>query len=88
MELFARFVLDGIGIILQAIDVLADAGVFVFQLLDLVFKLFFLAMLAVPGGEAVAAIDDAPGESESESHGEDRAGGTPALLEPMDDSLR
>ena len=50
VELLARLVLDRIGVVLEPVNVLLEAGVFVLKLLDLVFELFLLTALAVPGG--------------------------------------
>ena len=50
VEFLASFMLDGVGIILEAIDVLLEPVVFVLLLLDFVFELLLLVALAVPGG--------------------------------------
>ena len=88
MELLARLVLNRVRVVLEALDMLLDAGVFVLKLLDLVLELPFLVSLAIPGGRAVAAVDDTPCEGESQGDGEHRAGGAPAPLKPLNGSLR
>jgi len=88
VELFPSFVLDGVGVVLEAIDVLLKPGVFVLKFLYLVFELLFLAALAVPDGKAMTAVDHAPRESEGEENGENRSGGTPAVLKPLNGPLR
>ena len=88
VEFFASLVLDGVGIRLESIDVLAEAGVFLLEVLNLVFELLFLVTLLIPGGETVLTVHDAPCESEREKDGENRSGWTPALLQPKNSSLR
>ena len=87
MEFFAGLVLNGVGIVFEALNVLAEAGVFVLKLLDLVLELLLLRTLAVPAGETMAAVDDAPGEGEGEGNGKDGTRRTPALLKPVNGSL-
>jgi hypothetical protein len=84
VELFAGLVLNGVGVVLQSINVLAQAGILVFKLLDLVLELLFLAALAVPSGQTMTAVEHTPGEGKGESDGEDRAGRAPSLLKPLD----
>src|SRR5580658_5228068 len=87
MELFAGLVFDGVGAGFEAIDVVAQVSVFLLEVLDFFLELLFLGALLVPGGETVAAIDDAKGKGQSEGNGEERAGGTPTLLHPVDGAL-
>jgi hypothetical protein len=87
VKFFASFVFDGVGVVLQVIHVLAQAGVFVFKLLDFVLELLLLIALSVPGGEPMTAVDYAPCKSKGEGYGKNSPGRSPALLQPMDGPL-
>lgn len=82
VKFFPSFVLDGAGVGLEVVHVPAQAGVLLLQVFNFALELLFLGALLVPGGEAVAAVDDAPRKGEGEQDREDGTGRTPALLNP------
>jgi len=84
VEFLPGFVLYGVGVRLEAVDVLAEMRVLLLKVPDLLLELLFLAALLIPGGEAMAAIDDAPGKGQGEDDCENGPGGAPALLQPED----
>ena len=87
VELFARFMLDGVGAVLEAVYVIAQVRIFLLQIFDFVLELLFLVALLIPRGQAVVAIDHAPRKEEREGCGKERAGRTPAMLRPFDGAL-
>lgn len=74
MELLACFVLDGVRVVLQMIDVLVKALVLLLKLLHLLLECFGLFALVGEGGEAVMAEDDAVGHNQGERSGGDGGG--------------
>ena len=66
MEFLASFVLDRIRIGLQVVDMLAQAVIFLLQLLHLLLEDFGFFPLVGEGGEAVVAKDDAVRHHERE----------------------
>ncbi len=83
MEAFAGGVLDGAGVVLEVVDVLAEAFVFGFEALFLLLEGAGLFALVGKGGEAVVAEDDAVAHDERECG--DGDGGHAAS--PQEDAL-
>ena len=77
MEFFAGFVLDGVGAGFQAVDLLAELGVFLLDVFDLFLEAAVFRAHLVPYGEAVVAVDDVTHDESSQGYGEDGSGGTP-----------
>lgn len=75
MEALAGFELDGAGVGLEVVYVLAEAGILVGEALDFSGESFVFGALVLPVGEAIASVDDMPGEQDGENYGE---GGTDA----------
>ena len=72
MQPRAGFMLDGVGIVLQVLDVVFHAGVFVLQFLDLFLKLFVFDALLVKRGNPVSADDNVVSEKNCEGYGRSR----------------
>jgi len=60
--------------------VLAELGVFLLKLLDLLLKLAVGGAFLTPDGDSVFAIDYVPHEEAGEGNGQDGAGRTPGTL--------
>lgn len=73
VEALAGFELDGAGVGLEVVYVLAQVGVLVGQALDLGGEGFVFGALVLPVGEAVASVDYVPGEKDGEDYREGRA---------------
>ncbi len=62
MQLLSRFVFNGVRVRLEPLNVIAQTGVFLLQILNLLPQLFVLGTLLLPGRQAMLAIHDAPSE--------------------------
>ena len=66
VEAFAGFVFDGAGVGLEPVYVLAEAGVFLGELVDFLGQGLVFGAFLLPTVEAVAAVDYVPGEEQRE----------------------
>jgi hypothetical protein len=81
VEVVAGGLLDGVGVGgFELLDVVTEAGVLLLEVADVLLELAVLGALLMPDGEAVAAVDDVPGEQECEADGDCGSGGTPETV--------
>jgi hypothetical protein len=69
VETCAGLVLDGIGVVLQVVDVLLHAVIFYLQLLDLPLQFLVFKTLLFIRGNAIAAYHDVVSEKDGERYG-------------------
>lgn len=67
VELFARFVFDGVGVALQVVDVLAETLILFLQFEHLLLEGFGFFALMGESGEAVVPKDNSVGHDQGES---------------------
>jgi hypothetical protein len=68
MKAGAGFVLDGVRVVLQVVNMVLHAGVFVLQLLDLLLELFVFHALLFVGSDAVLTDDDVVSQKDCQRH--------------------
>lgn len=83
MELFAGFVLDGVGVVLETLDVAVEAVVLFFEAHPLLLKLTGFGSFVREGGEAVVAEDDAI----TDNHGHGRNSDGRDTATPAEEAL-
>jgi hypothetical protein len=83
VQLFARLVLDGVGVALQVVYVLVQSLVFLLELQHLLLKLFCLFPLVGIGRQTVMTEDDAVRHHEGESGGRDGRSSPPPQVDAV-----
>ena len=87
VQLFARLMLNCIGIGLQPLHMAVQPRIFLLEIQDLLAKLMIFDALLLPGRKTVLPIDDAPSEKQDQRNCNASAGGAPDRLRRFERTL-